>query len=576
MGSRDSSSDTDSPALLPLQSKGRRLENLRGKQPIGIADQASSTSASSALFSLPATMGTERLVVDLGSPLCHSMSSLPPSSRRAESPFPPSHSKARHTPSSKPAAPRTTPAMPPPASRILVRPSGTRNGLIGGGTAIMITLDIPTIKSVVFPVSKPTSIASRTHVFAPLKNKYLFQSLSISSSNYHCLDWWHNRDVTVHLPAAPSSESTVSTPPPPKLPQSPPPPACIAPPPNTGPIAASSINGQHYGAPNGPTMTNKKLWFGGSTRYRGVRDDEDEDKLHVCPAFKEIGAKFGAFDLVLIPIGAYALRGLLTYALLPKRQCRRVQRCESKRTLAMHWGTSVLSSEGVLKPVEELKAKCAKVFVKDGKFMASISFKSQGQNFEKYSFRTRDHLTSPLSFSIFDRKDENADAEKKEGKPYEVSLVLAVVVKKLVGNTTVKVRIRVLFNMLTANATCRSRNPCKPPMVYLRHPLPTVISIEPVASDLQIRRGMVSLHHPIQTQGGHASALDHSSTHTDAHYAVGVAVSIVLPYMDGILCFDTPLHSPQRHLHRRLRLPHHHDNYRQHHRHQGRSERQGG
>ncbi|KIJ23417.1 hypothetical protein M422DRAFT_276011 [Sphaerobolus stellatus SS14] len=198
MDSRDSSSDTDSPALLPVQSKGRRLENLRGKQPIGIAGQSTSTSASSALFSLPATMGTKRLVVDLGSPLCHSMSSLPP--------LPPSHSEARHTPSSKPAAPRTTPAMPPPASRIYGRPSGTRNGLIGGG------LDIPTIKSVVFPVSKLTSIAPRTHVFAPLKNEYLFQSLSIPSLNHHCLDWWHNHDVTVHLSAAPSSESYVSTP----------------------------------------------------------------------------------------------------------------------------------------------------------------------------------------------------------------------------------------------------------------------------------------------------------------------------------------------------------------------------
>ncbi|KIJ39606.1 hypothetical protein M422DRAFT_257671 [Sphaerobolus stellatus SS14] len=62
----------------------------------------------------------------------------------------------------------------------------------------------------------------------------------------------------------------------------------------------------------------------------------------------------------------------------------------------------------------------------------------KGQNLEKYSFRTRDHLPSPLSFSIFDRKDE--DAEKKEGKPYEVSLVLAVVVKKLVGNMTVKIK----------------------------------------------------------------------------------------------------------------------------------------
>ncbi|KIJ50268.1 hypothetical protein M422DRAFT_245519 [Sphaerobolus stellatus SS14] len=52
--------------MVMVQSKKeRRLENLRGKQPIGIA----ASSASFALLSLPATMGTERLVIDLGSPL---------------------------------------------------------------------------------------------------------------------------------------------------------------------------------------------------------------------------------------------------------------------------------------------------------------------------------------------------------------------------------------------------------------------------------------------------------------------------------------------------------------------------
>ncbi|KIJ39591.1 hypothetical protein M422DRAFT_257651 [Sphaerobolus stellatus SS14] len=71
-------------------------------------------------------------------------------------------------------------------------------------------LDIPTIKSVIFRTSKPTSIA-------PLKNIYLFPSLPIPFSNYHCLDWWHNHDITVQLPATPSTskcESTISTTPP--------------------------------------------------------------------------------------------------------------------------------------------------------------------------------------------------------------------------------------------------------------------------------------------------------------------------------------------------------------------------
>lgn len=54
---------------------------------------------------------------------------------------------------------------------------------------------------------------------------------------------------------------------------------------------------------NGKEVVNKKVWFGGDTGYRSVRLGEDENKVPVCPAFKQIGDKFGGFDLALIPIG---------------------------------------------------------------------------------------------------------------------------------------------------------------------------------------------------------------------------------------------------------------------------------
>jgi len=53
---------------------------------------------------------------------------------------------------------------------------------------------------------------------------------------------------------------------------------------------------------NGKDVGNK-VWFGGDTGYRTVRDGEDENKVPVCPAFRQIGEKFGGFDLALIPIG---------------------------------------------------------------------------------------------------------------------------------------------------------------------------------------------------------------------------------------------------------------------------------
>ncbi|KIJ46216.1 hypothetical protein M422DRAFT_29367 [Sphaerobolus stellatus SS14] len=73
-------------------------------------------------------------------------------------------------------------------------------------------------------------------------------------------------------------------------------------------------------------------------------------------------------------------------------------------------------------------------------------------------------------FSIFARKDKDANAEEKEDKTYEVSLGLAVVVKKFVGNMLVKIK--------------------KPPsnhMCYAFTTLPQMeISIEPVVSDSRV------------------------------------------------------------------------------------------
>jgi len=55
--------------------------------------------------------------------------------------------------------------------------------------------------------------------------------------------------------------------------------------------------------PSSPTQ-GVKVFFGGDTDYRAVKDDEDEDKVPVCPAFKDIGDHFGGFDLAMIPIGS--------------------------------------------------------------------------------------------------------------------------------------------------------------------------------------------------------------------------------------------------------------------------------
>ena len=51
-------------------------------------------------------------------------------------------------------------------------------------------------------------------------------------------------------------------------------------------------------------LSHKNVYFAGDTAYRTVRDGEDEDKVPVCPAFAEVGERFGGFDMALLPIGS--------------------------------------------------------------------------------------------------------------------------------------------------------------------------------------------------------------------------------------------------------------------------------
>ena len=51
------------------------------------------------------------------------------------------------------------------------------------------------------------------------------------------------------------------------------------------------------------THSHKSVYFAGDTAYRTVRDGEDEDNVSVCPAFTEVGERFGGFDMALLPIG---------------------------------------------------------------------------------------------------------------------------------------------------------------------------------------------------------------------------------------------------------------------------------
>lgn len=143
------------------------------------------------------------------------------------------------------------------------------------------------------------------HFFAPLGNGYFFESMGIPDGHIHIMDWWDAKRIEVTVS---SNEKDVPKP--------------------TVAVDVTCTPAQHFtgrsmtdnfktlwsswaveevrssvenqSPSNGPSV---KVFFAGDTGYRSVMDGQDEDKVPSCPAFKEIGAKFGGFDLALIPIG---------------------------------------------------------------------------------------------------------------------------------------------------------------------------------------------------------------------------------------------------------------------------------
>lgn len=95
------------------------------------------------------------------------------------------------------------------------------------------------------------------------------------------------------------------------------------------------------------------------TGYRAVPhlppdvDDYSPAYAHLptCPAFAQIGAHRGPFDLGLIPIGAYDPRWIMSpMHANPKDAVNIFADVQCRRALGMHWGTWVLTEEDVMEP----------------------------------------------------------------------------------------------------------------------------------------------------------------------------------------------------------------------------------
>jgi N-acyl-phosphatidylethanolamine-hydrolysing phospholipase D len=111
----------------------------------------------------------------------------------------------------------------------------------------------------------------------------------------------------------------------------------------------------HHWSLRNPFSRNETLWAGWVIQTAGFRFFFCGDTGYT-PIFKEIGSKLGPFDLSAIPIGAYEPRWFMRYHHLSPEEALQVHLdIGSKRSVAIHWGTFILTDEPLDEPPQRLE-----------------------------------------------------------------------------------------------------------------------------------------------------------------------------------------------------------------------------
>ena len=87
----------------------------------------------------------------------------------------------------------------------------------------------------------------------------------------------------------------------------------------------------------------RRLYFGGDSGYH--------------PDFARVGARYGPFDLALLPIGAYEPRWFMQPVHMnPEEAVRACRDARAAVLIPMHWGTFQLTDEAMDEPPQRTRA----------------------------------------------------------------------------------------------------------------------------------------------------------------------------------------------------------------------------
>ncbi|KAL3690220.1 hypothetical protein R1sor_016529 [Riccia sorocarpa] len=129
----------------------------------------------------------------------------------------------------------------------------------------------------------------------------------------------------------------------------------------------------------------KKIYFAGDTGFCTVPENCTHpggvpivevdpsavlSNLPVCPAFEEIGKRFGPFDTSFIPIGAYSPRYFMSSIHCSPEDAVGIHvAVGSKQSVAMHWGTFALTDEPILEPPVRLQKELERLKIDPSTFI---------------------------------------------------------------------------------------------------------------------------------------------------------------------------------------------------------------
>jgi len=133
-------------------------------------------------------------------------------------------------------------------------------------------------------------------------------------------------------------------------------------------LTVTATPGQHFTART-PFDRNRSHWCGWLLEGGGARLWHTGDSAY-CPAFREIGERFGPIDLGMIPVGAYSPRWFMKpMHMNPEEAVAVFQDARCRRAVAMHWGTFRLTDEPLGEPPLRLAAELERKGIAPGRFV---------------------------------------------------------------------------------------------------------------------------------------------------------------------------------------------------------------